>query len=317
MKHLITQFGYVVSQYLCYMQKGKNTIPVYDICSLNGTSRLQGEIIAQPFADYLEAHPHLHHSHGHSFYHFVLFTKGGGWHTVDFERIKVKEGQIYFMVPGQVHSWDFEGEMDGYIVNFSEDLFRPFLSDSNYLDQFSFLSGVVKESVRTLTGKTLVKATGLLKDIIAETQSQEVFSADMARMGLLELFILVARNTATVKDAKAQPNHLTLHQFRKLVNRYYNQYRLPKEYAAMLYITANHLNALCRDLLGKPAGEVIRDRIILEAKRLLVNADVSISEIAYQLNFKDNSYFTKFFKKYTGTTPEEFKQNLELTRTKK
>ncbi|RYZ32209.1 MAG: AraC family transcriptional regulator, partial [Sphingobacteriales bacterium] len=71
-----------------------------------------------------------------------------------------------------------------------------------------------------------------------------------------------------------------------------------------------HLNALCQDLLGKTAGELIRDRILLEAKRLLVNADISISEIAWQLNFADNSYFSKFFKKQAGTTPEAFRKSI-------
>jgi len=74
-----------------------------------------------------------------------------------------------------------------------------------------------------------------------------------------------------------------------------------------LYITPNHLNALCQDMLGKTAGDLIRDRILLESKRLLTNADMTITEIAYNLNFKDNSYFNRFFKKEVGSTPDEFR----------
>jgi len=55
---------------------------------------------------------------------------------------------------------------------------------------------------------------------------------------------------------------------------------------------------------------LIRNRILLEAKRLLVNQDMSITEISNELNFNDNSYFTKFFKKQTGITPEEFRRNI-------
>jgi len=58
------------------------------------------------------------------------------------------------------------------------------------------------------------------------------------------------------------------------------------------------------------AGELIRDRIILEAKRLLVNAKMSVSEIAHELNFVDNSYFSRFFKKYAGVTPEVFRKQI-------
>jgi len=78
----------------------------------------------------------------------------------------------------------------------------------------------------------------------------------------------------------------------------------------MLYVTPNHLNALSKDITHRSAGELIRDRVILEAKRLLINAKMSISEIAAELDFIDNSYFTKFFKKYEGVTPEVFRKQV-------
>jgi AraC family transcriptional regulator, transcriptional activator of pobA len=83
--------------------------------------------------------------------------------------------------------------------------------------------------------------------------------------------------------------------------------KLPREYAELLHITPNHLNAICNEILGKPAGEVIRDRIVLEAKRLMINQELSIAQIGYKLNFSDNSYFSKFFKKYAGMTAEDFR----------
>ncbi|NQD72297.1 AraC family transcriptional regulator, partial [Sphingobacterium shayense] len=76
--------------------------------------------------------------------------------------------------------------------------------------------------------------------------------------------------------------------------------------------TPNHLNAVTKEQLGYSAGELIRNRVLLEAKRLLVMKNFSIAEIAYELNFSDASYFTKFFKKAVGCTPEEFKKNTNL-----
>lgn len=76
----------------------------------------------------------------------------------------------------------------------------------------------------------------------------------------------------------------------------------------MLYVTPNYLNALSKDVTDRSAGELIRDRILLEAKRLLTNAKMTISEIALELDFMDNSYFTRFFKKYEGVTPETFRK---------
>jgi AraC-like DNA-binding protein len=70
---------------------------------------------------------------------------------------------------------------------------------------------------------------------------------------------------------------------------------------------------MAQKVLGKTAGEVIRDRKLLEAKRMLVNLDLNVSEIAYQLNFSDSSHFSKFFKKHTGRSPEEFRKSAFLT----
>jgi AraC-like DNA-binding protein len=294
------------------MEKVKSTIPVLDICTLDGAIHKDTDLIAMRFSDYLKRYPNLPAQHGHSFYHFLLFTSGGGYRTIDFEKLKVAKGQIYFMAPGQVHSWSFEGDMEGYVVNFADDFFRSFLADAHYLEQFPFLSGNVSECVVQLSPETLKLAGNVLDRVVAETEQHKSYSADMIRTLLLSLFMHIARvqNTGEKKPADVgRPNSILLQQFRKLLNEYYSTHKLPKDYAAMLYITPNHLNALCQDFLGKSAGQIIRERVLLEAKRRLVNAGNGIANIGYELGFSDNSYFTKFFKKYTGITPEEFKKN--------
>ena len=125
---------------------------------------------------------------------------------------------------------------------------------------------------------------------------------------LLQLFLTVERdNPKTIKKGPSAYHSLILRNFRRLIEDHFKTVKLPKDYAGMLYITPNHLNALCKDHMGISAGEVIRNRIILEAKRLLINFDLSVGDIAQELNFPDNSYFVKFFKKYTHTTPEAFR----------
>ena len=292
------------------MKKVKNTIPVYDICSLKTNDYSNNEIIAESFAEYLKVHPNLHLPHRHSFFHIVLFTKGSGFHTIDFEKFIVAPGQIYFMKPGQVHSWNFQGSVDGYIINFSEQLFENCLINHNYLASFPFFQGIAKESVFNLDAKKRVDAKDVVEKIVAEISNSNLQSLDLLKLYLLQLFIILERATAKLPTRLEKPkNQLILHNFRKLIEIYYSEKRLPKDYAAMLYITPNHLNALCKDLIGKSAGDVIRDRILLEAKRLLINADLPILEIAVKLDFTDGSHFTRFFKKYTNNTPEEFRKN--------
>ncbi|MGL4581499.1 MAG: helix-turn-helix domain-containing protein, partial [Flavobacterium sp.] len=75
-----------------------------------------------------------------------------------------------------------------------------------------------------------------------------------------------------------------------------------------LKTSPQNLNAICRKTLKQSASEIIAKHIIDEAKRQLLYSQNRISEIAYYLNFNDSSYFIKYFKRFTGLTPKEFRK---------
>jgi AraC-like DNA-binding protein len=213
------------------------------------------------------------------------------------------------MVPGQVHAWDLVGDTDGYIINFSKSFFYSFLLRPEFIKQFPFLGGGIEEAVISLPENVMQKVVPALETILEEGQLHEAYRLDMIRVLLLQVFLSVHRALSKKPGNNiVSAKFIIIRNFQNLVEQHFTSIRLPKDYAALLYITPNHLNALCKEILGKPAGEVIRERVLLEAKRLLIEATYSITEVAAQLNFQDNSYFTKFFKKYTAVTPEEFRR---------
>jgi AraC family transcriptional activator of pobA len=167
------------------MQKVENAIPVYDICSLSAADQVPGILIGEPFAAYLKAHPNLHLPHRHSFYHIVFFTEGDGYHTIDFEKFGVEAGQIYFMIPGQVHSWNFKSKADGFVINFSPDLFESFLRNDLYLERFNFLRGVAKESVCHLAGDVYKQSKGMLERIVFKAKNMDAHALDFIRCSCL------------------------------------------------------------------------------------------------------------------------------------
>lgn len=286
----------------------KERIPTIKIDNLSGTN--QTDLLLRRFADYLlQHHKNLATPHRHNFYHLVFFTEGAGNHTIDFSNFKVTPNQIYFMIPGQVHSWAFEGHVDGYVVNFTEAFFNSFLQKTDYIETFSFFSGMASEGVLNLPMNVGSQLNLIFEKALQQDQEKKHLYQDTLRILLLELFLLVEQNALSQQPGSTTHSHYaTLKNYQKLIEKNYLKLRLPSEYAELLSISPNYLNALCKDHFGLQAGELIRNRILLEAKRLLVNVEMSISQIAYTLNFSDNSYFTKFFKKHTGTTPEEFRK---------
>lgn len=286
----------------------KKETPVYNINHLSTVK--QNEILISRLSIFLDRHKNLHSAHKHSFYHLILFINGGGRHEIDFHGFPVEPFQIYFMLPGQVHSWDFSGEVDGYVVNFSEQFFQTFLVKSNFIEQFPFFNGIVEDSVISLPITTRDRICSYFEELITESESGLPFGIEMIKALLLQIFCAVGRISFKEPTEKSNSHNLNLlKNFNKLIEKNYASMRLPKDYADLLFVTPNYLNSLCRELLGITSGDLIRKRTVLEAKRMLVNADLNISEIAYRLNFVDNSYFSKFFKKQEGISPEEFRRN--------
>jgi AraC-like DNA-binding protein len=104
-----------------------------------------------------------------------------------------------------------------------------------------------------------------------------------------------------------------IRQFGALLNQHYRTRRSVRDYAELLHLTANYLNALCRRVLGQTASDLIHARVVLEARRLLTHSALSVAQVADELGFDDPSYFGRYFRKYVGQSPEAFRQNGNLS----
>jgi len=151
----------------------KQILPVYSISTLKDRNPSPKDFAADYFDHYLDEHKDLHFPHKHSFYHLVYFSRGSGRHSIDFVNFDVEAGQIYFMIPGQVHTWEFETRPEGFIVNFSEEFLNALIVNPRYLDQFSFFSGIAAEQVITIPVEDRRKVEVILETVIREGNSKE------------------------------------------------------------------------------------------------------------------------------------------------
>lgn len=293
----------------------KERIPTYGICNLLDNDASLQDLVVFEMPDFLATRKDLPFPHRHSFYQVLYVESGAGRHIIDFESYPVEGDTLYFMAPGQIHSWLFEGSIKGLLVNFNEALFSSFLLNSHYLADFPFFSGNSKYGVYRLPSGAKAAVMSYFATLLKEQGENNLHKYDVMRTTLLQLFLQISRNSALqFKPISNTTNYNIFRSFEKLIEQNYVRLKLPKDYAELLFITPKHLNALCKQAAGKSAGEMIRDRVLLEAKRNLVNSNESISEIAYRLNFEDNSYFTRFFKKYAVVTPDEFRKNAQTNK---
>lgn len=283
-------------------------MPTYSICNLLGADRCMTEIVVTRLRDFVDAHRDIQFPHRHDFFQIVLFTRGGGQHSIDFRQFQVQPHQVYYMAPGQIHTWAFDAETDGYLVNFNESFFTSIYHNPHVLRDFPLFNAISGVTVNTLDMSCCAEVEQTFAQMLEEYEKGDDYRMDILRSMLMIVLVRLSRVApSSFREGASKHNVVLMRQFEKLIELHFREKRLPREYAEMMFVTPNHLNALTNSVVGKSAGELIRDRILLEAKRLLANSDLMIGQIAEALHFEDNAYFTRFFKKYLGVTPEGFR----------
>lgn len=246
-------------------------------------------------------------AHRHNYYEIFFFSKGGGWHLIDFDKFTISDHSIHFVCPGQVHLVKREPSSYGSILIFTNDLFHLGAETKNTLLNFPFLNNGVTPKL-DLTAQEFEGFNGLLKQIETESTNHSVLHPEIIR-SYLHIILLKCMQLYDEKNPGWQQKRPSLfYEFRMLMEREYRQQKLPAYYAQKLNITEKKLNKLCTDAVGHTVGEYIKERVLLEAKRLIGNTDFSIKEIAYFLGYEDVSYFIRFFKNKTGTTAGDFRK---------
>ena len=148
----------------------------------------------------------------------------------------------------------------------------------------------------------------LFKKGIDEIQRGKEYSIDLLR-SILDLILtfsstLYKADNNTLQKGKG---HIVVKRFFQLVEENYTKNLSVTEYADKLALTPNHLTQTVNHLTGKTSSQIIKAKQVLEIKRLLVHTNLSVTEIANRLNFPDQSYFAKFFKRESGISPLQYR----------
>ncbi len=246
---------------------------------------------------------HIDKPHKHDFFIIMLFDKAQGIHTIDFRDYPVANRQIHLLFPGQVHRWDIGPQTVGYQLMIDRMFFERF---APYF-RFSF-TNYMNNPVIPLTGnsfKLLKYEFDAIKDELnADNSLKDIISARAAVIAAI--VSKEAENLFT--DFKVYQSNPRLAKFNMLIEQHFRLEKLVTFYASKLNVSANYLNILCKKNLHVSATQLIQQRVLLEAKRLLQSTNLSIKEIAFELGFVDHAYFSNFFKSQTGATPTEFKE---------
>lgn len=253
----------------------------------------------------LHGERHIDKPHQHDFFIILLFDQANGVHNIDFRDHSIGSQQVHLLFPGQVHKWNIGAETTGYQLMIGRDYFErlsPSLrfSIANYQNH-----PVIQLSVDSF--KLLHYEFDAIKDELANDDSlPELIGSRIAVIASI-----VSKEADKVfKDGNLYQSEPRVIIFQQMIDVYFKEQKRVSFYAKKLHISANYLNILCKKYVKISATQLIQQRIILEAKRLLMATTLSVKEIAFELNFADQAYFSNFFKAQTGETPTEYRDAL-------
>jgi AraC-like DNA-binding protein len=236
----------------------------------------------------------------------VFFTKGSGTHEIDFDKFIIQPGSVFFMQPGQIHHWDLSDDIEGFVVFYSQEMYNLYFGQKT-IAEYPFYSSVNTIPEIVLDNAETKAILPYFDAMILENQSDQMMKRDKI-MNLLDIIhIEIARKYSETHLHEAHSYNVKIKNFEVLLEHYFKTDKTPSFYASQLHITLKHLNRVCNEILKKTTTEVITDRIILEAKRMLMDKKFTVNEIATGLGYDDYSYFTRLFKKNTAMTPTDFR----------
>lgn len=282
--------------------------PIYAIRNFNRNFH-QSDLYVNTFQNHFLEHAFIEEPHRHNFYLLVLFTKGTGVHTIDFDTFKINPGSLFVIQPGQIHNWSLSSDIEGYIIFYSAEIYNLYFGNKK-IEDYPFYQSAKNKPETKLNQAELVEILPYFKLMMEENQKNNDQKADKL-LNLLDIIhIEIARKYLFENNHEAHSYNYKINDFERLLEQNYKSQKSPSFYASKMNITLKHLNRICKNVLNETATEIITKRIILEVKRMLISKQRAVSEIADELGYINYAYFSKLFKKQTGMTPSEFRNNL-------
>jgi len=225
----------------------------------------------------------------------------------------VAKNSLFIIHPGIIHALKKADHLATITLGFTQVFLATSMLHKKHAEALGFLSAQ-SNPLYQLTDKeaeTLLPMMLYLKNVV--TDSDHPFKEDMLHHGfnlfMLEAAALAKKYRGNIETGMSRQEDILL-SFMKELSAHFKEERSVQYYADALFITPKHLTKTVKELTTKTCGEFIDEMVIAEAKILLGDLSYTVGQVADELHFSDQFFFSKFFKRRTGLSPKEYKNSL-------
>jgi AraC-like DNA-binding protein len=250
----------------------------------------------------------LSNPHRIKFHALIIITEGESTHTIDFKEEVLSPGVILPLTKDQVHAFNKDLTVKGYVISFEENFITQNISEKNlfhFLHIFHTPSILIGKENIAILNPFLQLLENLHMDANSAMKSETINSVFMGLLFQIKRFSIYQHKTFESKRFK------DFIEFKQLITQYYPESHNAKDYADKLSVSYKYLNDICKQIGHKTAKAFLDNWILLEAKRNISENKYTSQEIAYKMGFNEPSNFIRFFKKFTNLTPNQFQKELK------
>lgn len=241
----------------------------------------------------------------------IFFVKAGGNITIDFQKYGSENDALFFVSPSQICFLSNNNSINGHLIFYNRDFYCVEIHDKEVSCDGILYNNVYETPRIILTEKQSKDIQTIFTDIQFEVQNEDIANEEMIRILLKQIIIKATRIWKVDNEINTMTKNKEvefIRKFSQLVELHFKQLHTVADYANLLFVTPKNLNKKITQFTNQSPNQIIKDRIILEAKRLLAHTELNSKEIAYKLGYEDEAYFNRFFSNQTGLSPIQFRK---------
>lgn len=247
--------------------------------------------------------------HIHDFEELIVGMAGKLDHFVDFKSNTVEAPLVSFITKGKAHRIVTKlqnGNFDMWVLRFKSEFIAETI--------FQLYNSFHNNANQVLQTGECFNRLGIICEIIDQEMKQSTPDLSIVRHLLSTLFIMIESERKKLAENVNSSDSIQNETFINFLNILEDNFRRPlgvEFYAEKLFMSSRNLNLICQKIMNQSVSEIIEIRKLTEAKNLLASTNKSISEIGFELGYNEKSYFSNVFKKKSGQTPTEFRDEMQ------
>ena len=228
---------------------------------------------------------------------------------LDESRYSVQAPLFILTPPSVAHAFFTQEDTDGHVLTVRQDLISPLLG--SLYPANPDLVNIPAICLSVADKPEDIDTFNHYWALMARESANNAVGKDQVLSSLAQAFYAFLLRSIPLDEhptTGVRGEHRLFQRFNQLIDLHYHEHLAVPEYAKKLGVTESRLKDMCRRFANRPPKRLIFDRILREAKRMLLFSDSPVSEIAYQLGFKDPAYFARFFNRLVGCSPSLWRE---------